>query len=215
MDSATPSQDSNKTVDNTRNARNRMRYIRLIAVALIAALPFVQSVWSVAGQTHETFEIIGVAFLIVCIAGRVWCSAYIGGRKNYELVQDGPFSIVRNPLYVFSFIGVSGIGLLTGMVTVTIFAQIVFVLFHHATILREETVLRDAYGPAYQTYLDTVPRWIPKFSLWREPDEIRVRPRFLYLTLRDIAWIVLLFPFVEAIDALQVAGHLPVLIHLP
>jgi protein-S-isoprenylcysteine O-methyltransferase Ste14 len=199
MVSAIPSQDSNKTVDNTRNARNRMRYIRLIAVALIAALPFVQSVWSVAGQTHETFEIIGVAFLIVCIAGRVWCSAYIGGRKNYELVQDGPFSIVRNPLYVFSFIGVTGIGLLTGMVTITIFAQIVFVLFHHATILREETVLR----------------WMPRFSLWREPDEILVRPRFLYLTLRDIAWIVLLFPFVEAIDALQVAGHLPVLIHLP
>ena len=83
MVSAIPSQDSNKTVDNTRNARNRMRYIRLIAVALIAALPFVQSVWSVAGQTHETFEIIGVAFLIVCIAGRIWCSAYIGGRKNY------------------------------------------------------------------------------------------------------------------------------------
>lgn len=122
---------------------------------------------------------------------------------------------MRNPLYVFSFIGVTGIGLLTGMVTVTIFAQIVFVLFHHATILREETVLRDAYGRAYQTYLDTVPLWIPRFSLWREPDEIQVRPRFLYLTRRDIVWIVLLFPFVETIDALQVADHLPVLIHLP
>ena len=215
MNNAAPSSDINRTVDNTRNARNRMRYIRLLAIALIAALPFVQSVWSVVGQVHETLEIIGVAFLIVCIAGRVWCSAYIGGRKNYELVKDGPFSVVRNPLYVFSFIGVTGIGLLTGMVSVTIFAQIVFFLFHHTTVLREETVLLEAYGPDYQTYLNTVPRWIPRFSLWREPAEIRVQPRFLYLTLRDIAWIVLLFPFVEAIDALQVAGYLPVLLHLP
>jgi protein-S-isoprenylcysteine O-methyltransferase Ste14 len=215
MDKTAPSDTSHGTVDNTRNARNRMRYIRLLAIALIASLPFLQSVWSVAGPVHETLEIVGVAFLIVCICGRVWCSAYIGGRKNYELVKDGPFSIVRNPLYVFSFIGVTGIGLLTGMVTVTIFAQVVFVLFHHATILREESVLREAYGAAYQAYLDAVPRWVPRLSLWQEPDEIQVRPRFLYLTLRDIAWIVLLFPFVEAIDALQVAGHLPVLLYLP
>lgn len=36
MDSAISSQDSNKTVDNTRNTRNRIRYILLIVVALIA-----------------------------------------------------------------------------------------------------------------------------------------------------------------------------------
>ncbi len=195
--------------------RGRMRYMRSLALALILVLPFLQSIWAVYGPAHESLEIAGMVMLIVCIVGRVWCSAYIGGRKNYELVMSGPFSVVRNPLYIFSFIGITGVGLLTGMVTMTVLAQLVFWFFHHATVLREETVLGEAYGAAYADYVARVPRWVPDFRLWQEPEEIQVKPRFIYMTLRDIFWIILLFPFVEAIDELQVSGLIPVLLHLP
>lgn len=202
-------------VDRSGMLRSRMRYMRAAALVVLLALPFLQSTWYVEGAVHETFEFAGLVCLIACIVGRVWCSAYIGGRKNYELVTAGPFSVVRNPLYVFSFIGVTGIGLLTGMVTVTIAFQLMFIAYHHATVRREEAALHDSYGAAYDAYMARVPRWLPRPRLWKEPERIEVRPRFLYLTLRDVGWIVLLYPLVEGFDRLQETGILPVLLHLP
>lgn len=209
-----PTNDS-AAVDRSNMLRNRMRHLRLLSLVIIVALPFLQSLWKLDGPVHETLESVGIILLVVCIAGRVWCSAYIGGRKNYELVTAGPFSVVRNPLYVFSFIGATGVGLLTGMFTITVLFQLVFIAYHHATVLREEKALAEAFGAPYRNYLQTVPRWIPNPRLWNEPQRIEVRPRFLYLTLRDVAWIALLYPLVESFDWLQGIGFLPVILHLP
>lgn len=202
-------------VDRSRNLRTRGRNTRILGLAAMLALPFVQSRWPVEGVLHETLEMAGLALLVACILGRIWCSAYIGGRKNYELVTIGPFSVVRNPLYVFNFIGFTGIGLLTGMVTVTLAIQLLFVLYYRVVVAREEEALAAAYGAPYRDYLARVPRWIPDPRLWIEPGAIEVRPRFLYLTARDIAWIILLYPLIELIDHLQMSGTLPVLLHLP
>jgi len=202
-------------VDRSIMLRGRMRIMRVLALAIVLTLPFLQSLWQLDGPVHETLESIGIVLLVVCIGGRVWCSAYIGGRKNYELVTAGPFSVVRNPLYVFSFVGATAVGLLTGMFTVTLAFQIIFVAYHHATILREEKALAEAYGAPYREYLQRVPRWLPNWRLWNEPKKIEVQPRFLYLTLRDVVWIGLMYPLVESFDWLQAAGYLPVLIHLP
>src|SRR6185503_11217281 len=75
------------------------------AIALAgAALFVVTSRWPEGGFTHEIIEWIGMVFIGLCVVGRIWCSLYIGGRKNFELIQDGPYSLVRNPLYLFSVI---------------------------------------------------------------------------------------------------------------
>ena len=215
MNQTSQSSDDPTFVDRSSMLRSRMRNMRLVALVIIAALPFLQSLWKLDGPVHETLESAGIFFLVICIAGRVWCSAYIGGRKNYELVSAGPFSVVRNPLYVFSFVGATGVGLLTGMFTMTAVFQFVFIIYHHATILREEKALAEAYGAPYRDYLQRVPRWLPNPRLWNEPQKIEVQPRFLYLTLRDVAWIALLYPLVESFDWLQEIGYLPVLLHLP
>ena len=54
-------------------------------------------------------ELAGFAAVMTAVLGRVWCALYIAGRKNAELCQDGPYSFVRNPLYVFSFVGAVGV----------------------------------------------------------------------------------------------------------
>jgi len=215
MNQTTQSANESATVDRSNMLRGRMRFMQLVALAIVAALPFLQSQSALGGPLHETLESAGFVLLVICIVGRVWCSAYIGGRKNYQLVTAGPFSVVRNPLYVFSFIGATGVGLLTGMFTMTVLFQLIFVAYHHATILREEKALTEAYGAPYRKYLQSVPRWLPNPRLWSEPQTIEVRPRYLYLTLRDVVWIALLYPLVEGIDWLQKIGFLPVVLHLP
>ena len=210
-----PGPTTQPRVEKSGMMRNRMSHTRVAAIGLALLLPFLQSMWGVESVAHEAVEWVGYLFVLVGVFGRVWCSLYIGGRKNYELIDIGPYSMVRNPLYVFSFIAVTGVALTTGMITVALLVQALFVAYYRFVIDREETALRDAYGAPYADYLQRVPRWLPRPGLWREPGELTVQPRFLYLTLRDIGWIVLLFPLVEAIDALQASGWLPVLLRLP
>ena len=64
---------------------------------------------------YEALELFGVALLAVAAMGRIWCLIYIAGRKNKELCQLGPYSLCRNPLYLFSFVGVIGFFFETGI----------------------------------------------------------------------------------------------------
>ena len=202
-------------VEKSGMVRRRMTHTKWAGLGLALLLPFIQSFWGIESAMHETLEWIGYVLIFAGVFGRVWCSAFIGGRKNYELIDIGPYSIVRNPLYVFSFLAVTGVALTTGMIAVAVAAMSLFLIYYRFVIEREEEALLDAYGAPYADYLARVPRWWPRPSLWREPGEIVVRPRYVYLTLRDIGWIILLFPAVEAIDAAQAAGWLPVLLRLP
>lgn len=207
--------DARAHVEKSGMVRRRMVHSKIAGLGLALLLPFLQSYWGRESALHETLEWTGYVLIVAGVLGRVWCSAYIGGRKNAELIDIGPYSIVRNPLYVFSFIAITGIAMTTGMVTVTVLAQLVFGAYYRVVVEREEAALGAAYDGQYAAYMTRVPRWWPRPRIWREPGEIIVRPRYLYLTLRDIGWILLLFPAIEGIDALQTAGWLPVLLRLP
>lgn len=192
----------------------RIRHTRWAALPLLALLLTARPLWTrplVLGAA----DWLGYAALIVCVLGRAWCAAYIGGRKTHELITIGPFSVVRNPLYVFSFIGVLGIGLISGMIVVTALLAALFALYYREVVRREEAVLGERFGAVYEDYRRRVPRWWPRPDLWRDEAEIMVKPAMLWATMRDAAWFFVAFPALEAIDHLQRADILPVLIGLP
>ena len=85
--------------------RRRKLAISCLSVLMIGALPLIQSNAAVGMFTHEAVETAGVLLIAIAILGRAWCTLYIGGRKAQELTDSGPYSLSRNPLYVFSFIG--------------------------------------------------------------------------------------------------------------
>ena len=80
---------------------------------------------------------LGLFFVAVASLGRMWCSIYIAGYKNGKLVSEGPYSISRNPLYLFSFIGALGIGLSTGTLTMTLLIAALFLLYYPFVIAAE------------------------------------------------------------------------------
>src|SRR5947207_2150332 len=45
----------------------------------------------------------GWALAVAGIALRLWATLCIGGRKTHQLVDEGPYSLCRNPLYVGTF----------------------------------------------------------------------------------------------------------------
>lgn len=186
--------------------RRRKWFVGLALVVLLVLTASVRSVATFNGEWHEAVEALGLAAIVIAIVGRAWCSLYIGGRKKAEIVDRGPYSITRNPLYVFSFIGAFGVGAQTGSLVVgAIFAVATFLVFLR-TVGREEAWLAEHFGAPYAAYRARTPRFWPNPARWRDAEELTIRPAFFVRTLRDGLTFLAAIPVMEGIERLQSAG---------
>jgi protein-S-isoprenylcysteine O-methyltransferase Ste14 len=69
---------------------------------------------------------IGLALAGIASLGRLWCSLYIAGYKTEELITEGPYSIYRNFLYFFSFLGAIGVGFASESLLIPLIIPILF-----------------------------------------------------------------------------------------
>lgn len=193
--------------------RRRLALALLLAVIFIALL-FVRSALAADDRLHEYVEAVGGALILAAILGRTWCTLYIGGRKSAEIVREGPYSVTRNPLYVFSMIGAAGIGAMTGsMIVAAGFAVLAWLAFRSVALVEEE-YLERTFGEPYRRYMSEVPRFLPRIGLFRESQMLSVQPRILYRTFADGLMFLLAYPFFELVEYLQDSGVLPVLLRL-
>lgn len=182
--------------------------LAVVALALFTSTPGGDS------AVHEGIEALGLTAMVVALIGRAWCSLYIGGRKKAEIVSTGPYSISRNPLYLFSYVAAFGVGAQTGSILLAAGFVLIAMVVFHLTILREEAWLLAQFGETYAAYMRRTPRLGPDLSKWRDEPELQVRPRFFLTTLRDGLVLFLAIPVFEGIEMLQTAGFLPILLHL-
>lgn len=196
-------------------AFQRVRKVMIgVGLAVVVALALVTRA-RMPQTLNEAVEALGLGLILVCIVGRAWCSLYIGGRKKIEIVDRGPYSISRNPLYVFSFMGAFGVGAQTGsLVMAGLFLAVTMAVFY-VTVRREEAWLGQTFGETYRAYCARTPRFGPRFSRWRDAETLDVQPRFFLLTLRDGLIFLLAIPVFKTVEVLQEAGWLHTLLHLP
>lgn len=197
----------------------RIQKIRKWAIGLsllaVVVLSTFTATWWGDGPTHEAVESIGLGAIVVSIVGRAWCSLYIGGRKKAEVVSTGPYSLSRNPLYVFSYAGAFGVGAQTGSMAIACLFVLIAVVVFHFTIDKEEAWLSAEFGASYRDYMARTPRCGPDFSKWRDEENLSIKPRFFLTTIRDGLVFLLAVPIFEAVDMAQAAGWAPVLFRLP
>ena len=198
--------------DLNRFQERRRQVLAVLLVAIFLFLLFVRSV--AQDPVHEYIEWAGGALMVIAILGRTWCTLYIGGRKSADIVTGGPYSVTRNPLYVFSAIGAAGIGAMTGSVVVALLLGVFTWLAFLMVILVEERFLEKNFGEPYRAYMRQVPRFFPKPWLFRENETLTVRPQLIYKTFADGLVFVLAYPFFEVIEYLQDIGVLPVVLYL-
>lgn len=130
------------------------------------------------------------AFLLVVIAalGRVWCGLYISGYKEDRIVDAGPYALIRNPLYVFSFIGAIGLGLATGRLLIIILLAAAFLGYYPLVVFAEENNLHEKFGQIYSDYARRTPRFFPQRWQLVEPDLYPTRPRHVRRALMEVSW---------------------------
>mgnify|MGYP003577813656 CR=1 FL=1 len=210
--------DTARMALNTPHEMSRFQRRRRLAIAAVIALILmalltIRSAWA-SDWTHEYIEDVGIGIIVLSILGRMWCTLYIGGRKSAEIVRLGPYSISRNPLYLFSALGAAGIGMLTGSLTVALVLAGVCYASFHLVILVEEGYLESVFGETYKSYKREVPRFFPKFSIYREREMLSVRASTLYRTLADGLVFFVAYPLLEFVEYLQSVNILPVVLRL-
>jgi len=188
---------------------NRIILTRGIGLLILVLYFESRSYWDANGVELFAYVLYAIGLILVGIGslGRMWCSLYIAGYKDQKLIDVGPYSIVRNPLYVFSFIGAVGVGLATETLTFPLLVAILFLFYYPVVIKREERKLEELFGQEYEKYKERVPSVIPNFSSFYEPERYEVNPRVFRKHMFSALWFIWIVGILELLEALKDLGY--------
>jgi protein-S-isoprenylcysteine O-methyltransferase Ste14 len=182
----------------------RINTTRALIALLIVFLFISGSVWDERGPVVAiVLFVVGCVMATLGVIGRLWCAIYIGGYKTQNLITVGPYSICRNPLYFFSFIGSVGAGLTSETITIGAILAIGFLLIYPKVIGAEEVRLRKVHGRVYEEYARRTPRFFPRWSLLVEPDEYVTHPVMFRRHAFSAMWFIWIIVILEVIEGLR------------
>jgi protein-S-isoprenylcysteine O-methyltransferase len=118
-------------------------------------------VGNLSGIAGALIGISGVSFAIWArkTLGENW-SAKITLKKEHELIQSGPYKIVRHPIYTGFELMVLGPAIVFGELKGFIALGIIFTS-HLLKIMKEEKLMRQQFPGQYADYSKRVKRLIP------------------------------------------------------
>lgn len=195
--------------------RLRITQTWYLALLLLACVNAGSALPAAADTVCDTLALllVGGAFL-----GRIWCSAFIAGRKDQVLVTAGPYSRCRNPLYSLSWLGAAGLGLATRSVTLTASTLALLALLYWRAALAEEKILQSLHGAAFTAWCKHTPRFLPlprAAAPAATPAQLQQPAQIYWKAFQDAGSMLLLYALIEAARGLREIGVLPTLLHLP
>ena len=186
--------------------RHRIAWSRAAVLFALTYAVLVPAPAAIPAIVLKLFEWVGLGLLIVTTLGRLWCLSYIAGIKNEVMVTEGPYSVVRNPLYVFNFIGAVAFGLIVANPLLAALLAAGFSVFYPSVIRNEEAVLAQVFGETYARYCDATPRWLPRWSNFHEPESWNINPRLFRGGMLDAMWFLwayMIWKLIEEFGVLQ------------
>lgn len=106
----------------------------------------------------------GMALILFGFLFRISARGYKEEKSSNGnvLVKDGPYTIIRNPMYFGTFmIGTGVVAMLLQLQLFFIFAA-VFLLIYVPQIKKEEAILLKRFGREYKEYCANIPGYFPK-----------------------------------------------------
>ena len=176
-------------------------YLALIASAAIVG-PRQMATWH-----YYAMSIAG--FLCVCLGclGRVWCSVFIAGYKDAELITTGPYARCRHPLYSCSILAALGLGLATKSWLLCLFTVLLITALVVYAASCEEQFLADSFPEEFKAYVAATPnKWWPAPAAATQPELIDVRPAIFWKSFLDAGSFFSLWLLVAIAAEYRLAG---------
>lgn len=147
------------------NALFNNRALRKILVRfrIVLGIAFVALLFWLLGWRSEHFWL---AFAVSMVGEfiQLWCFASLD--KNSTLAFRGPYSLVRNPMYLGRYFIVLGLLLLLdhGRVAVVVVYTVLYWFYMTNRVKREEALLKDVFGQSYADYCAEVRPFLPRLT---------------------------------------------------
>jgi protein-S-isoprenylcysteine O-methyltransferase Ste14 len=118
-------------------------------------------------------EILSTFTILLAVASTWFCyaSARTLGKQwalmarvivGHELIAEGPYAAVRNPIYLAMFGMLIASGLASSQWPALLAAIVVFLAGTWIRIHAEETLLRENFGAKFDSYAQRVPAFLPR-----------------------------------------------------
>jgi protein-S-isoprenylcysteine O-methyltransferase Ste14 len=170
------------------------------------------------GEPAESwFDAFGCLIAALGHVLRVMALRHIGPRSRThrlgarQLVQGGPYAVVRNPLYLGNWLIAVGLCVVAQLRWLLLAGPLVAFLLYYVVSLAEEQRLLEQFGDDYRRYCETTPRFFPRRLFtrrgWRDLLDARgphavFRTKEYWAFLSTATCVIL----IELIDALSRAG---------
>lgn len=107
---------------------------------------------------HDVFL---VGFIISALGELIQLWSFASLKKNRELSTKGPYSIVRNPMYIGRFLLIGGIIFLLKNIWIMSLFVIIYFFYMYNRVKREELLLKVVFGMDYIDYCKRINRFFP------------------------------------------------------
>lgn len=134
--------------------------------------------WELGLVAGSLLILLGLAFVVAGFALWLWTVRLFARRGRgtlapwdppKNLVVEGPYRYVRNPMISAVLAVLAGEALLFGSPVLMAWFVAFFMVNYAFFALHEEPVLERRFGDEYRTYKRNVPRWLPRRTPWTPP----------------------------------------------
>jgi len=153
-----------------------LKYVVILSVVIAyfhgASGPFVSDKTNMAWFL-VSFTIASAGALVRIVTGGYAALGTSGSNKKAaiaaELNTTGPYSLVRNPLYLGRILNFTGIAMLSGSWVYGALVFLVSILVYERISVYEEEFLRKEFEEAHSAWAEQVPFLMPRLRGWTKP----------------------------------------------
>ncbi len=151
-DSLPEAQGITKLIRDLRHHEASRQWFAVLFVLLVSLL----------GSPEQTPFYVGAGIAAVGTLVRLWASGHV--MKNKELATNGPYAIVRHPLYVGNILLLVGFSLASSLWWSDLLMFALLLFYYPPTIAYEDNKLHGFFGESWEQWSKTTHALLPTFG---------------------------------------------------
>ena len=151
-DSSSETTGINRLISNLRHHEASRQWFAVLFVLLVSLL----------GEPQQIPLYVGAGIAAVGAAVRLWASGHV--MKNKVLATNGPYAIVRHPLYVGNILLLVGFSMASSLWWSYLLMFALLLFYYPPTIAYEDNKLHGFFGESWEQWSKTTHALLPTFG---------------------------------------------------